>query len=278
MPTGPSGHEGLPEPAELHARLAARRHLDWGDPIPTKKQVAAEFGDSATARSLVMLDRATAVERFITDDFLASVRPGTVSYQLQSRVKSPQSLARKLTNLDDSRYAGQPPEDLLRYTVVAPDPDDLVDTTVGTLQQLQAKGWVMDSAHHSYVDGSRYKGLHTFLRCHGELIELQVHSTESIDVKVRTTPLYELERDRGQDQAIRDTARRACIDMSDQLKQPAGITELTELGGVAVSIRSYGRRRGTPRPRPAAAEASTAKTIDPQRQSTKFNRQDGISR
>jgi hypothetical protein len=161
--------------------------------------------------------------------------------------------------------------------VVTLDPDDVVDTTVGTLQQLQAKGWAMDSAHHSYVDGSRYKGLHTFLRCHGELIELQVHSKESIDVKARTTPLYELERDRGQEQAIRDAARKACIELSGQLKQPAGISELTELGGVAVSIRSYGRRRGTPRPRPASAEPSTAKTTDALRQSTNFNR-DGISR
>jgi hypothetical protein len=279
MPTGPSGLEGLPEPAELHARLGAHRHLDWGDPIPSKQEIAAEFGDSATMRGLAMLRRAAAVERLLTDDFLAAVRPGTVSHQLQSRMKSPQSLARKLRRSEDFyRHANQPPEDIIRYTVVTPEPDDLIETAAETLDQLIAKNWTMDSALHSYVDGSRYKGLHTFLCKEDELIELQIHSQQSIEVKVRTTPLYEVERDPRQEREVRDAARATAIALSDQMTQPAGIDELSELGGVAVTTRSYGKRRRTQAERPTTESGPQGKAVTAQHRYPDRERQDGINR
>jgi hypothetical protein len=278
MPTGPSGLEGLPEPAHLHARLSTHRSLDWGDPIPSMKDIATELGADRTRRSLSMLVQAAKVEARVTDDFLASVKPGTVSYQLQSRMKSPQSLARKIRKLEGTQFAHQPLEDILRYTVVAPEPDHVVATTVELCEQLRAKGWAMDSAHHSYVDGSRYKGLHMFLRSQGELVELQVHSRESLDVKTRTTPLYVIERDPRQDREHRDLAREACIELSAQLRQPAGLKELTTLGGVAVDIRSYGKKRRQPVPRPSADQVSSAATTAPNRRSTHSIQQNGLEK
>jgi hypothetical protein len=70
-----------------------------------------------------------------------------------------------------------------------------------------------------------------------------LHSTESIEIKERTTTLYEIERDREQDPAARDAARRECIALSDQMTHPAGIDDLQELGGVKVNAISYGKRR-----------------------------------
>jgi len=241
-PPGPTGLEHLSEPADLYARLSADRPLDWGDRLPSKKEIAAEFGEKAAAISLTMIGRAAAVEAQVTEDLLAAVRPGTVSHQLEHRVKSPQSLARKIHKLARTQFAEEPLDDVLRYTMVAPEADDLVESAVGACEQLTANGWEMDSAHHSYVDGSRYKGLHLFLRNRGELIELQIHSRESIDVKTRTTPLYLVERDSRQDRKSRDAARAESIAMSAQMTQPAGIDQLTTLGGVGVSTRSYGKR------------------------------------
>jgi hypothetical protein len=136
----------------------------------------------------------------------------------------------------------------------------------------------MEAAHHSYVDGSRYKGLHAFLLAHGERVELQVHSDESIDVKERTTPLYEIERDRDQPPAAREAARRECIALSDQMKQPAGIDNLKELGGVPVKAISYGKQRQQSR-----TDAGQARTTQPDRTRKQThqqfrNRQDGTSR
>lgn len=278
MPANPPRLDELPEPADLHARLTANRPLDWGSPLPTKKQLATEFGERATVRGLEMLDRAAAVEADITDDLLASAPSGADPYQVESRMKSPQSLARKLSKLEDQGRMNRPPEDLIRYTVLTPEPNDVVNTAVDLVHRLQGKGWAMDSAHHSYVDGSRYKGLHAFLRRHGELIEVQVHSNESIDVKNRTTPLYEVERDPRQDRAARDAAREACRAMSAKMTHPAGIADLSELGGVPVSVRSYGKKQGTPGVRPTVGEKTTARTSTPQRGQAQFDRQKGISR
>ncbi|MBB5837274.1 hypothetical protein [Kribbella italica] len=113
------------------------------------------------------------------------------------------------------------------------------------MDRLTARGWSTESAHHSYTEGSRYKGLHIFLRAHGELIEVQVHSRESIAVKEETTAAYEIERDHRQPQHLRDEMLTFAVGCSAELTQPAGIETLTNLGGVPVERRSYGRERGT---------------------------------
>ncbi|MEV8375569.1 hypothetical protein AB0P21_22725 [Kribbella sp. NPDC056861] len=244
------GLAGLPEPGELHVRMSVLRMLDWGDPIPSKKAIAEEFGVVATTRSLALLAEVAAVERAVTEELVAAVRPGIVAYQLESRVKSPQSLARKLSTVNAYRAKQTTPEDLLRYTVVAPEPDDLVEAAGDTVEALRSGGWDAEAAHHSYVDGSRYKGLHAFLRAHGMLVELQVHSRESIDIKTQTTLLYEIERDPRQDKETRAGARAQCVALSDGMRQPVGIERLSELGGVPMAVRSYGRSSRAPAPRP----------------------------
>jgi hypothetical protein len=107
---------------------------------------------------------------------------------------------------------------------------------------MTARGWSMASAHHSYHPGSRYKGLHFFLRGHGQVVELQVHSRQSIAVKEATTAWYEIFRDRDRPKAQKDAALDECIKHSEPMTQPAGIDALTHLGGVPVEVRSYGRK------------------------------------
>ena len=139
-------------------------------------------------------------------------------------------------------------------------------------------GWTMDSAHHSYLEGSRYKGLHAFLRCYDELIELQIHSRESIDVKERTTPLYVVERDNRQDKQVRDAARAASIALSETMRQPAGVDELDELGGVPVARRVYGKRRGQSGPRRCADRRTAETSSSLQQQPNVDNKRNGIGR
>jgi hypothetical protein len=188
--------------------------------------------------------KAAAVEGRITGTVLSAIGAEASPYHLANRLKSPQSLARKLAKFEDYyRRSRQSPEDVLRYTAAVKHPDELTEAAVRTIDRLQDEQWEMESAHHSYVDGSRYKGLHTFLRSHGERVELQVHSGESIAVKEQTTSLYEIERDTEQEPAVRDAARRECIALSAEMTQPAGIDDLKELGGVTVRAISYGKKR-----------------------------------
>ncbi|RZT19802.1 hypothetical protein EV649_2941 [Kribbella sp. VKM Ac-2569] len=273
------GMNNLPEPADLHAWLSERRPLDWGDPIPTKAEIAAKYGEGTAARSLQMLTKAAAVEPRITNSMISAIGAEATPYHLENRLKSPQSLARKLVKFEDYyRRSNQVPEDVLRYTAAVKHPDELTQAAIRTIDRLNDNEWQTESAHHSYVDGSRYKGLHAFLRAQGEKVELQVHSGESIEVKERTTPLYQIERDRDQPPAARDAARRECIALSDQMTQPAGIEDLKELGGVSVDAISYGKKRQQHRSEPGTVRESEPDRTPEQTHQQFRNRQNGTSR
>lgn len=274
----PAGLRDLPEPADLHAWASATHgRLDWGDRIPAKAEIAAQYGDQATAESLRLLTEAARVEPRITSEVLTAIGSEATPYHLASRMKSPHSLARKLVKYRDlyQRTGGQP-EDILRFTAAVESPDHLAAAAVRTIDRLTDQQAEMEAAHHSYVDGSRYKGLHTLLRSYGQRYELQVHSAESLTVKEQTTSLYEIERDVDQPPEVRAAARRECIELSSAMTQPAGIDELTELGGVAVHTISYGKQAGRSTAAQSAAQSPTE--AEPQARQPKQQRQDGITR
>jgi len=274
-----TGLHDLPEPADLHASLTTQRSLDWGAPIASKAEIAAKYGAGAAAESLRLLTNAASVESRITDAVISAIGDEAAPYQLANRLKSPESLARKLVKYDDYyRRTNRAPEDVLRYTAAVKHPDELTKAAVRTIERLQNQRWQMDSALHSYVDGSRYKGLHTFLRSQGERIELQMHSKESIAVKEQTTPLYEIERDADQPPSVRDEARRECIALSDRMTQPAGIDELKELGGVTVRAVSYGKKRPAHRADPARTGTDAADVAQQQTHQPVQDRQNGMGK
>ncbi|WP_350273931.1 hypothetical protein [Kribbella sp. HUAS MG21] len=272
-----TGLDNLPEPAELHARLSERRPLDWGDPIPSKAEIAAAYGSGAAVQSLTLLARAAQVERALTDDLVASIWDDASPHQLESRLKSPQSLARKIRKMADTEFNTQPIEDVVRYTIVMPDPDDLVPGAVGAHDSLAGRGWKISGAVHSYADGSRYKGLHLFLQHLGERVEVQLHSNESIAVKTATTPMYVVERDPSQPRGRRTEARNAAIALSAQMRQPAGIDGLDSLGGVPVEVRVYGRGGRQPAGRGRGTGPSPTEQ-PPASQSIDNNRKSGMAR
>ncbi|GAA1547198.1 hypothetical protein [Kribbella lupini] len=240
--------DGLPEPVDLHRLLSSERELDWGD-LPSTDQLISQYGRQATERSLELLGHAARVEPAITADVVSTIEvEGFSAYHLENRLKSPQSLARKLRTVTAYQLdTAPPPPDVLRYTVLVDRPDQVVAAAERTADGLLGRGWSMSSAHHSYVEGSRYKGLHLALRHRGQTIEVQVHSRESVEVKERTTHEYGIERDRDQPRKARDAAREKCVRWSAEMTQPLGIDELQVLGGVKVDRRCYGGKRPTGR-------------------------------
>lgn len=257
----------LPEPADLHAQFSRDHRLDWGEPIPTAAQIAGEFGTDATAESLELLHRMIVHHSDATRDVLDSIRPGDTTYELEHRIKSPASLARKIWKYRSVK-APPPLDDVLRFTVVAKSPERLVESVRKTVDQLRTKGWTVESAHQSYVDGTRYKGIHAILRTSsGTQAELQFHSPESIRVKTQTTSLYHTERDPRQSRTARDAASAEAVQLSALMEQPAGIEDLTQLGGVPVEPRRYGSpsRQGKHRA-PTGSQSTGGNTRGPARQ------------
>lgn len=246
---GNPGHQpqrslnNLPEPAALHVAFSTHHPLNWGNPLPTKAQLAATFGDSAVLRSLNSLQARIQSEPATTGDFLAALPPGVESYKLESRVKSPQSLARKVRDFLETLDIDEP-DDILRYTVLTAEADDLVDATTATVAGLSGSGWRVRRAYHSYTEGSRYKGFHAGMHSAASgTVEVQFHSAASMAVKEATTAQYKVERSADATPADRMLARLQSIELANSLRPPAGLLGLSHLGGVPVAVKTLGDSR-----------------------------------
>jgi hypothetical protein len=268
MPPAP---DKPPEPITLHQAFEATRPLDWGTPA-SAADITKLHGMKATRRGLQLLHGVLAAEPRTTEQFLASIPEGSAPYQLNRRVKSPESLARKLRNWHRSGIR-RPVDDLLRYTVLTESPDDLVGAVRDTVDGLTQRGWQVVSAMHSYTDGSRYKGVHAYFRTPDVArVEIQWHSASSARVKELTTPWYEVERSADAPDDERDAARQNCVDASAQLQLPTGIADLTELGGKRVAVNNYSDSRGVP------PERNSNATTQHERPATAVDKTQGITR
>ncbi|MGW6280723.1 hypothetical protein [Kribbella sp. NPDC055071] len=266
-----------PDPTTLHQAFTTTHPLDWGPNALSAADIANLHGTKATRKSLQLLERAAAIEPQITSQFLAAVPPTASPYHLDRRVKSPESLARKLRNEQGTDVRGSV-DDLLRFTVLTATPDELVTAALQTVDKLTGSGWRVTFAVHSYSDGSRYKGIHAYLKTpDSPRIEVQVHSVASIQVKELTTPWYEVERSRHATDDERGEARRKCVEASAQLEPPPGIDHLASLGGRPVAVHNYSdsRQKASALGNDSPRDNLTAQGVKPK---SGLNKNDGIAR
>ena len=271
----PPGQEQLLAPSELHARFSTRyAPVHWGERLPSAAEITQLYGAKATARSLRLLERTISTEPRITAQFLAAMPPSASAYRLERRIKSPESLARKLHDMQRSRQR-HPPDDLLRYTALTEVPDTLVDAARETCEELSQAGWQIRYAKQSYAEGSRYKGIHGyFVTPSDDRVEVQFHSVASVQVKEATTPWYEIDRDARSSPEERTAARRECVRLSATLREPPGIWTLTDLGGLRVAVSNYSDHR-EPANAPAGVRSSDSRGAP---QALTPTRSDGIGR
>ena len=213
---------------------------------------------------------------------ITSIGDTAAPYHLANRVKSPHSLARKLATLEDllpphSAGPGGRPALHRRSENI---PNELTEAAVRTIDRLNDRE-LADGVCPPFVTSMAAATRDCTPSCTATVnaSSFRCSSGESIDVKELTTPLYQIERDRRQDPAARDAARRECIALSDQMTQPAGIDELRELGGAPVSPISYGKQRQAHRSEAAQTGngagrlRTTAESHEPIQ-----NRQNGVAR
>lgn len=262
-----------PEPSALHQAFERHGPLNWGNNLLSATDIARVHGTAAAWRSLRLLEQVVAVEPNITAQFLEALPPTASPYQLAKRVKSPESLARKIRDWTDSERRF-PVDDLLRYTVLTETPDELVAATRHTVNQLGDHGWRVTYAVQSYTDGSRYKGIHAYAAVPGlPQTEVQFHSVASATIKDLTTRWYEIERSATATPEERAAARQQCVDLSATLRPPKGIDGLTRLGGQRVAVKNYSDSRD-----PAGSVNRSPSTTHRAAHSTALDKNDGIAR
>lgn len=224
-----------------------RPDVFWPDE-PSPRELYERFADQpgVVNEALGRLLEVRAAEEQITTDV---VEAGP-THGLEFRMKSPSSLARKIASKARLRGGESVAEisgrlqDLVRYTAMVDDHDDLVRSARSTIKQLRARGYEVLEVESSYVDGNPYKGLHTVLKAPSGLeFELQVHSRLSQEVKDKLHVDYEIARDDSLPWAQRVEAARRNEVAAGRIPTPPGLDRLKSLGGRPVQQKTYPRMR-----------------------------------
>lgn len=206
-------------------------------------EVYARYPPAVAGEAISRLQELRDVEPAMTTGLVGALPSGTQLRGLASRIKSPDSLARKIA--DRRKLKAMPPHrvadeltDLVRYTVACQGPERLVADTEATVQALRQRGWTVTEVQHAYAAGNPYKGLHLLLRNpDGWTCEVQFHSEQSLRVKDANHVDYEIERDISRPWSERAAAHARMVERSQSLPTPDGLADRTMLGGCQVEVK-----------------------------------------
>lgn len=226
--------------------------VNWGEEPATPERLYQEYGNDIAAATIQALQRIRADEPEITRMLITAASGSGARMPdelLAWRVKSPQSLARKI----DKKTAGPAGDesaaniagrltDVVRYTAIVDRHEEIASRASAMVADLNRRGWQIVEAEQSYVAGNPYKGLHMLARTpSGQVIELQVHSVASQAIKDRQHVDYETERDDSQPIAERAAAHARMVAAWAAAPPPPGLDGLV-LGGIAVVRKPYPNR------------------------------------
>lgn len=228
------------------------------------------YRKEAACWSLTLLEEVREEEPAVTSAVRSAAdAAGGRCYGLAFRMKSPDSLARKLENemeaadsqgggpIDAEGIARSEADDALRYTVAIEKHVELPTGLERTIEGLRAQGWEPVEVKDSYLSGNSYKGLH-IIACTplGRTVEVQVHSEQSIKLKEKIHVDYEIARDQSRSRSERRAAGRRCIEASKAVGTPPGLGGYFPAGseddggakgqvrGVPIRKKAYTRSEG----------------------------------
>lgn len=239
--------------ADLAPEQAERLpEVDWAATSPKDgaETVWRDYAPAIATETIAVLAETRAAEQHTTADVIDAIPAGARPHGLEFRMKSPASLARKIRSRATTTAAAQNAgglqgvsdklTDLLRYTAITAQHDDLPATASTTITALEGRGYTVVSAEHSYVEGNAYKGIHVLVQ-HGDErpVEVQFHSELSQAVKDENHVDYELERDRRTPYDERAAAHERMTVRSSAIPAPAGLGELTSIGGRPLTEKTY---------------------------------------
>lgn len=204
--------------------------MDWTDSREIS-EICDDRGLRVTNAAVHLIGAAVKVEPEFTSALTSAAGQARID-GLQYRVKSPDSLARKIASrrsagdsLDD--VAGQI-TDILRSTVVAERSDQVAATFTSVSSALESQGWAVSEIESSFVAGNPYKGLHFLVSKDGVTAEMQVHTEQTMAIKLVHHADYEISRDPRRSEAERAAAWQTMVDAWAEVEHP----DLSDLDGV----------------------------------------------
>ena len=231
----PEPTEGVPPVSWLRGK-SGREALDstWA------------YGSAPACWSLTILEEIRQEEQVVTADVMDVAQEcGGRCEGLGYRLKSPDSLARKLKDSFDHLRSGDDLEgvarseaaDAIRYAICVEDQGPLTGALESAVSGLRARGWEPQEVKDTYVEGNFYKGLHIIARTPaGRTCEVQVHTDTSLRVKEEIHGAYETIRDGGARMSDREAAKRKCVEASSQIPTPEGLDRYYPPGETVGSV------------------------------------------
>lgn len=173
-----------------------------------------------------IFDRAVESEPAITDAVTsAAAAVGARMERLDSRVKTPSSIAEKLERLAARNLGPDEVTDAVRFTAVLAD-DVYWARSLGFLQELEATGMRVIMPPRGWATRG-YRGSNVVLMSpDGQRFELQLHTAASLDAAERTHLLYEQERAPGVGSSERKRLKKAQRELFDSVPWPPGVPEV----------------------------------------------------
>lgn len=191
---------------------------------PTPAVERSNFLDEAMKQYDVAVANEPAITAAIQD---AANALGMKIEGIENRIKGVESYQRKMLGEFNAGRADYIAKDVLRYTFVD-SADTLVDHVRKSIVVLQKKGYNTIEVKNSWNNPKQsYKGINTVLKSpSGQLIEVQYHTPESFEMKMKTHGIFEKQRLLGRDDPEYDMLEKEQWMYSDALKWPKGIEGL----------------------------------------------------
>jgi hypothetical protein len=253
------------EAFEKHGTHDQKTHGRWAasqtDPnnIPLKvADIPANSSRSAEAVSAAtkLREQIEKVEPQITKDLVdvANEVGGTFPEikgrsTLEQRVKSTDSLARKIDADAEKEYNGDRDQaaakisDAVRYTINFEE-NQYTDSTQQIVSSLTNKGYEVQSIKNFWRTGDPYDGVNMKLKKDGVLVEVQLHTQNSLRVKEeKLHPKYEVYRE-SQNNRQRRALWNSMVKIAEEIPRPAKYQTLLAVGTVVVQNYETAQQAG----------------------------------
>lgn len=215
-----------------------REAYENGEKIPSGGKAEKDSTLKSSSRDAQdAYDKARASEPKITSDLVEiASKSGTEMYGLDFSVKTASSVEDKIDRkMKDYSKAGitksdaqvvKEMGDLVRYTQMC-DHDKIAETAKSTLAALKNKGYEITEVDNKWMDkGSTYKGLHISAKDkNGQTFELQIHSPESMMVKEQNHVQYEVARNTGTSQFVKEHLNEEMRKRTAGMRMPKGMDD-----------------------------------------------------
>lgn len=228
------------EPLEKHGTHDQKTHGSWATgtialdamvadiaPLAKRSEQAIALAKETRSRSEAIEPALTAVMKDLAQN------SGAIFVELEQRLKSTDSLARKIDSDAEKEYNGDCEmaarnlSDAIRYTLEVPS-DTYTENLSNTVKIFESAGWSLRTKNF-WQSGDPYDGVNIKGKKNGVALEIQLHTKNSASIKAQNHKHYETYRE-----STDNTQRRSLWDNmvknAERAIKPANYGSLLGIG------------------------------------------------